>query len=142
MPIVHFPYRWLPRTVLKNLGYGWWYFTNGVRNIFRFLPVVWHDQNHDGAFLLRLIEHKLTMMESVHGGHVGDEEQRRDMRVAIELCRRLAEEHVYSGHDKDWNEAPLYFEGQRYKGRCVEMPRNEAKLLGKIIGAKVLTWWC
>lgn len=142
MPIVHFPYRWLPRTVFKNLSYGWWYFWNGVRNIARWWRVVWHDQQHDGAFLLLLVEHKLRMMERVHGGHVGDEKQRRDMRVCAELCKRLAAEEVYSSVDSEWRPLPLYFEGLRHsKTRFIEMSRAEAQLFGKIIGSKILTWW-
>lgn len=142
MPVVYFPYRWLPRTVLKNLDYGWWYFWNGVRNIARYWRVVWHQQG-EPEDLLRLIEFAIRGMERRHPEWTRQfVRDKRDMRVAAELCRRLSEQHVYSACDEEWRKVPLYFESLRYsKTRYIGMPRDEMKLLGKILGRKLMSWW-
>jgi hypothetical protein len=143
MALVYVPYRWLPRTIWPNVSYGWWYFWNGVRNLFRYAPVVWHQQYSSSADLLLLLERRLRLQAERHGGHVGDEKQKRDMLICAELCRRLADDWDYMlPDDPPWRRAS-YFEGLRYhKITWLGRKRDDARLLGKILGARVSTWWC
>jgi hypothetical protein len=44
-------------------------FFYGVRNLFLWVPVVWSDRNWDNGYLVRIVEHKLRLMEKFFGSN-------------------------------------------------------------------------
>ena len=51
-----FPYRWTPKTILKNLDYAFWDIYLGIKNTIKYLPVIWFDRDFDWEYLARLME--------------------------------------------------------------------------------------
>ena len=77
-----------------------------IKNIVRWLPIIWRDRQWDWLFLIRILNRKLKAME-VSGYYDGNTEKR--MRVARILTDRLIRnnyvENALFWHDKRWGEA-------------------------------------
>lgn len=50
---------------IKNTYYA---IVNGIRNILYWLPIVWRDQQWDYAFMLTIMQHKLSSMDEFFRG--------------------------------------------------------------------------
>lgn len=72
-------------------------FTGGIKNIFRWIPVIWSDCDYDWLPLARIIEFKLRRMSKVHetGNHVGCENQAKRMLVCANLLKQLMEDKTH-----------------------------------------------
>lgn len=125
------PYRWQPSTI-------WFALTDGIANVFRWVPVIWSDSDYDYAFLLRIMEYKLRRMAAVlESGHLLDGPRRaRQARVCAELCKRMHEDRYcenadirYPGRGKTW--ASL----------VASQESLDEKLLGRLIGKHLRSWW-
>ena len=88
-------------------------FLAGIKNLWRWLPVVWADRQWDHWFFVKIVEHKLRLMEQFFrdgGTHRIDTEQIADR---IDYCRIRASRIVaddYLGwvlrrHVQEWGEA-------------------------------------
>jgi len=88
------PYRFL-RTRYYNIKYG-------IRNLFRWLPVIWRDRTWDAHYLYSLLEFKFKNMEKDFrrcSWHVGAEKQADQIKVCRLLCKRLKEEEYTTPYD-------------------------------------------
>ncbi len=138
MKLYRVPYRWLPRTFFSNI---WWIVTDirdGVRNVFRWAPVVWFDDDSDWTHLAIIMEYKLrrwSQFEESHGHHVTSKRDAKRMLICADLLRRL--------------QADEYFENAvKYFGETVQATKasqrhqsSDQRYLGLILGKYLNHWW-
>jgi len=122
-----FPYRWLPRTIIPNSLYFIRSIKDGIANVIRWIPVIWHDCDYDWSPLSKIMEYKLRRMSNVfQQGHcVGSSKYARQTLICAELLSKIQEDEsddvTYSQHVsrmKEWQE-----------------------MFGRIIGKHLTEWW-
>ena len=90
---------WKYNTVLflyqkaNAVRYSVWGSTSGIKNIFRWVPVIWSDCDSDWSPLARIMEFKLRRMSKLHetGHHDGCENQSKRMLICAEILKQLTE---------------------------------------------------
>lgn len=101
--------------VLRFLGRVW---------IYR--RVLWHDCDYDYDPIARFLHIKLARMAEYHDRRrfIGTwETTARECRIGAELSRRILAD------DYTWRQ------------ECNKVPEHDAKMLGKLLGRKLFTWW-
>src|SRR5271157_3283300 len=95
----------------------------GVRNLYAYFPLIWHDRDWDYSSMLDLWELKFNRMAHnhlVYGHHVGNEETARQLRVCAQLCARIRDDNYadvdQERHDKKWG-----------KMKMVSLPKDDPK---------------
>lgn len=100
----------------------------GIKNLIDWFPIIWADRSWDWTYFAKIMEYKLRKMyklEIDHGIHTTSNRDAKDMLICAEILRRLID-------DDDC--------GKELKTHWKNMV-NLNKLFGKIIGAKMRTWW-
>ena len=123
-----FPYRWLPRTFFPNIGYFFYWIKTGIRNVIRWIPVIWEDEDFDWAYLARVMEFKMRNMSNYlknYGHHVNSDKDAKNLLICTNLLRRLIEDD------------PSGVSFQTHENRMNEYQET----LGKMIGKHLMTWW-
>lgn len=113
-------YNWYPRTILPNLYWFAYDVYSGIKNIIRWTPVIWNDQDFDWAYMASIMEYKLRRMHKLfktHGHHINSEKDAQKMLICAELLHRLIEDN----HDKQSNQY--------------------CKDFGILMGKHMLSWW-
>lgn len=131
-------YRWTSWFGISRNIEGMWYdLYYGIGNIFRWLPIIWSDRDWDSAFLMRMMEKKLsfTIPKTYHWHVMGADRSRRQMMICRELLRRLDRDEYYDSFYKTF-------------GRCryaavlsLKQEKADLELLGKMIGKYLTHWW-
>jgi hypothetical protein len=131
-PIVYIPYRW-SRRPLKNLSHIWYGVTRGVGNLWRWLPIIWHDKDWDWEPLAEMMEFKLRRMARVigNGSTASGPRDAKDMLICAEILKRLRADEYHG--DPPYERSRLLLEESQ--------AADEQRLLGKIIGTKMRGWW-
>ena len=100
----------------------------GIRNVIRWIPVVWYDQDFDWSFLSRIMEYKLRRMSKCigKGGFEGSKKCGRQMLICAEILKRLDEDKM----------------GKPHRVNIVENNKTYLqRYLGTIIGKYLRHWW-
>ena len=100
----------------------------GIRNIIRWLPIVWKDEDYDWEYLARIMEVKMRWMSDHFKDYpiVADsKEMSKELLICIELIKRLRKDS---------------FAGNTYKEKDANAQRHQ-EMLGRIIGRKLRCWW-
>ncbi len=164
-------YRWTIRTFKKNLLWMWRDFRHGVANLVRWFPIIWADRDYDWGYLSRMMEYKFRAMGKNFVKYricTDWELQARECFTCAELLRRLnedADEDLWqpagtrkivlkSVPRKDGSTtSEIRWDAPIKKGKIfgqgneqitsLHMKRMEEwqKMLGKLIGRKLRTWW-
>jgi len=86
----------------------------GIKNVWKWLPIVWDDKQWDHVYLYIILRHKLSIMERYfrENGHlVRSEEDAKKMKLCILLLDRLIKDdysfNAFKKHDKKWGEIDL-----------------------------------
>lgn len=118
------PYRWLPRTFFPNLYWIFYYIFRGVKNWFRWAPVVWFDEDWDWGFLASIMEYKLRRMSKCigNGCHINAKRDAKQMLICAALLKRMIEDEY------DWRKNPY-------------VSIRDQKYLGLMIGKHLMKWW-
>lgn len=82
----------------------------GLKNLIRFIPLVWQLRWWDGYWLLRLIQKQLEWMEEnwvKNTNHEGDEEIKEKIDETIKSLNSVIKEDygLYDMHNKKWEGA-------------------------------------
>jgi hypothetical protein len=100
----------------------------GLRNIVRWLPVIWHDEDYDWDYLAKVMEVKMKWMSKHFKDNarvVDSIQMSKELMICSELLRRLREDNF---NGKDYNETEL-------------ITKHHQEMLGNIIGKKLRHWW-
>lgn len=144
------PYRWLyfyngklRSSFFKNISFMWSDLKNGVRNVIRWVPVIWHDVDWDESGLLQIMEKKLRWMEKSSRKWGRGPATTKKIRVCAELLKRINEDDYFTraGYDpKTWDSVPEYQKTQIAQ-RSTKQPSWDLEYFSKIFSRNVLAWW-
>lgn len=87
---------WSRNTLFSRLHWRIKYFLTGVKNIFKWMPTIYHDRDWDGNFILKILQKKIEFQrkELVDANrHMGIDRDNRYMTLALNLLERVMEEH-------------------------------------------------
>jgi hypothetical protein len=87
---------WSRNTLFSRLHWRIKYFLTGVKNIFKWMPTIYHDRDWDGNFILKILQKKIEFQrkELVNANrHMGIDRDNRYMTLALNLLERVMEEH-------------------------------------------------
>jgi hypothetical protein len=101
-----------------------------IKNIARWIPIIWQDNDFDWTALTRVMRFKMGhLAETMQNGHlVGGPRYARQVRVCIHLLNRMEDNDYYNNPNigiKGWHEAFM----------------RDQKLLGRLIGKYLSCWW-
>jgi len=129
-----------------HLDTAFWYVRNGVRNLIRWFPVIWHDHDWDWAYLLAVMEFKFRgMQESFEKyGHLeGNEKHAREVRICAVLCNRMRKDEYlehFVGSLEAHIHAPLKVRDRAYAHEQM-MQKQDLEYLLKLMRRKLRCWW-
>ena len=129
------PYRW-SRAPLKNLAHCWWDFRNGIRNLWRWLPVIWFDCDWDWIASARILEIKLRRLaDSMNGRHVGDERRSQQARTCAALLKRMMADEYFEN-------AEMFGRRDRWTAlQSIKTAANDQRYFGLLMGKYFRNWW-
>ena len=118
---------------------------HGIKNIFRWLPIVWFDRDWDWTFLGEIMEYKLRRMADVelHGHHVTSLRDRKHQLICAELLRRMMADNYFdnAGYDPSiWPDLPAHRQVWIAK-HSNEMAKQDQRYLGMMLGKYLMNWW-
>lgn len=96
----------------------------GIKNLWKWLPIVWKDRNWDQYYLYELLHFKLQNMERLHRNYsysLYADRTADQLKVCKLLLDRLIKDEYYENtfrnHDKKWGRPKIRYEpvGDRYK---------------------------
>jgi len=102
---------WDRKTWRRHFHWKLKYFIDGVVNIFRWIPTIYHDRDWDDAFTLRMLQKKIEHQREYivkHNRHMRVDEDNFWMTVALNLIERELEE-FYSLQKYDYMECDIKF---------------------------------
>lgn len=79
----------------------------GVRNLIIWFPIIWKDRNWDHSFILIILQHKLKFQSDYiekRGVHLDAWADVRDMRLCIELIKKIQTEYYIWEYMEEYNE--------------------------------------
>jgi hypothetical protein len=113
-------------------------FKRRLINLFRWLPVIWKDEQWDHYYIYEILKHKLIIMSNsirTKGNHTLAEYDADRMMLAVRLINKVQnEEYLLELIDDD--------NITREKLQLVDLKHNKAKkLLFKILEQNIERWW-
>lgn len=99
--------------MIKRIRSAYWDFIYGMKNLYRWLPVIWKQRGWDFGFMFPLWEKQFEEMEKsferANGFVVGNKKRLKRIRICKEICRRLKDdwwyhENQFMYHDRKWGE--------------------------------------
>jgi hypothetical protein len=126
-----FCYRWLPRTIIPNISWAIHTFNQGVKNIFKWLPVVFFDRWYDYSYLVKIMQFKIHDMYyhfENYGHFIGNKKTAKQMLICSILLKRIEEDN--------------YFKNSCYNVKKSNYSQsNDMEYLFKIMNKHLLAWW-
>jgi hypothetical protein len=98
---------WDRNTLLSKLHWRIRYFFTGVKNIFKWMPTIYHDRDWDGDFILKILQKKIEFQrkELVSANrHMNIDRDNRDMTLALNLLERVREGYYELECMDYWND--------------------------------------
>jgi hypothetical protein len=132
------PYKWRPRTIWPNITSMAGDVRFGVRNFWRWAPIIWRDADFDWDYLAALMEEKLRQMaqDAKTWRGAGVDLYRRRMLVCAEILKRLRDgEWYWRNARKTFGDTSLAAE------RAMRHERADKRYLGELIGKYIDHWW-
>lgn len=102
-PVVRLSLRTFPAWLVDHWNDIAW----GIKNIIRWTPVIWFDEDFDWSNLARVMEFKLRLMEKefrVNGHHVNSKRDAKQVLICAELLNRMQKEDYYDNADSIYPE--------------------------------------
>lgn len=132
------PYKWRRRGVIDNVRCIFRQVWQGPINVFRWMPIIWFDQDWDHCFLLDILEYKFKRMsESQEHNQIVTSWplKARQLKICQVLCARLHEDNYMAN-------AQLAFHTSKDAViEAVAVQKHDQEYLGRIIGKHLVTWW-
>ena len=103
---------WSRNTLYGKLHWRIRYFLEGVKNIIRWIPTMYHDRDWDGDFILKILQKKIEHQrkELINANrHMDIDRDNRYMTLALNLLERVRQEH-YSLECMDYWDTNISFE--------------------------------
>ena len=114
----------------------WYNSTHGIRNIIRWIPIIWDDHDWDWVFLAQIMEYKLGRMAieiGDRGHHLGRERNAKQMRGCQHLMKRIIADEYHENAQKG--------HPYKYVQHGMMMEKQDLEYFGKIFGKYFRHWW-
>jgi hypothetical protein len=88
------------------------YILTGVKNLWRWFPLIWNDRDWDDYYIWVLLEKKLTNQANYIGGrgiHLNAHRDAERMRTCVKLMERIRGEY-YSGEYVDYHKSEFHWD--------------------------------
>jgi len=98
---------WSRNTLFSKLNWRIRYFLTGVKNIFKWMPTIYHDRDWDGDFILKILQKKIEFQrkELVSANrHMNIDRDNRDMTLTLNLLERVREGYYELECMDYWND--------------------------------------
>lgn len=125
--------------MIKWIEDKYWAIKTGLRNLKRWLPIIWKDQDWDHCYLLTMMETKFKYMANHHQYHgvlLRRDRTAKQLRICELLCRRLNEENYYDNADKRHPDR-----GKFWAEQVKSSAEYDNYYLGRMIGKYLREWW-
>jgi len=108
----------------------------GIRNIIRYLPLIWNDRDWDWMYLALLMEAKLRYMSvSTKDWHVmGAPRTRRQTMICAHLLHRILADDYMTNAQKSFPYRAALLMSERQK-------KEDLAYFGKLMGKHMIGWW-
>ena len=103
---------WDRTTLFGMLHWRIKYFLEGVKNIVRWIPTLYHDRDWDGSYILKILQKKIEFQrkELINANrHMDIDRDNRDMTLALNLLERVREEY-YGLECMDYWDSEIVFD--------------------------------
>ena len=103
---------WSRNTLYGKLHWRIKYFLEGVKNIVRWIPTLYHDRDWDGSYILKILQKKIEFQrkELINANrHMDIDRDNRDMTLALNLLERVREEY-YGLECMDYWDSEIVFD--------------------------------
>jgi hypothetical protein len=87
-------------------------FIQGIKNLWKWLPIIWKDRDWDDYYIWILLEKKLTYQSKYIGARDFHTRAKRDaeiMMTCVRLIKKVREEY-YSGEFMDYHKSEYHFD--------------------------------
>jgi hypothetical protein len=87
---------WDRNTLFSKLNWRIRYFLTGVKNIFKWMPTIYHDRDWDGDFILKILQKKIEFQRKElvsDNRHMNIDRDNRDMTLVLNLLERVRESY-------------------------------------------------
>lgn len=145
---------WYFRHPLEALSTIWNDMTCGVRNVVKWFPIIWFDQDYDHLYLTTLLEFKLRNMSKRFNSPacpISDGKKlAKQTLMAAELCKRMQDDINYVPEDGapelgPWirfSEDKVYAKDEKeHRSYWDYMRRQDLQMLGRVLEKHMLGWW-
>ena len=125
---MNFPYKWTLRMIPWNISWIFHSIVKGIKNLIRWAPVIWDDEDFDWEYLAKIMKVKMRWMSSQahEWGGVDNEKMARELLICAELLKRLRGDDI--SDSRFW-----YIHHTRMK--------EWQQMLGRMIGKHLRCWW-
>jgi len=109
-----------------------------VKNLIRWFPIIWEDNDYDWAFFLAVIEAKAKFMADHFEDHnlfVGVEDVVVDIRRVQFLAKKLADDEYLMA------ERPAGMEFKEFYEAADKAQHDDLVEMCELIKEKLFTWW-
>ena len=116
---------WERKTWRRYIHWRIKYFIDGIHNIIRWMPTLYHDRDWDDSFILKMLQKKIEHQRKYlvkHNRHMRVDEDNFWMTVALNLIEREKEEY-YGLEHYDYMNLEVKFHLSKHKSDCYEMKR-------------------
>ena len=99
-------FKWEFKYIPRNI-------TQGIKNLWKWFPIVWKDRDWDDHFIFEALKFKIKNTADyfvANPRYVGVEEDVRDMRICVKLIERIQDDHYqseYFNYLDDFNSKPI-----------------------------------
>ena len=83
---------WNENILFYKLPWRLRYFLTGIKNIFKWIPTIYHDRDWDGDFIYKILQKKIEFQRKElvkNNRHTDINRDNRDMTLALNLLERI-----------------------------------------------------
>ena len=121
-----------------------WAIRRGIRNLWRWFPLIWQDCDWDQDYIYRLLKKKLELMSRTHGVSMGWPEEQEKMKVCIALIERIQADDYFDMDyvlDKKNPKSLMEFPRMCAYDHNEYMIKQDVRLLFSILQKNIRCWW-
>jgi hypothetical protein len=98
-------------------------FMSGVKNLWKWFPVIWKDRDWDHNYIFEVLKFKISNQSNYIGGHDRHTTAKRDAEIMMTVTRLIdkVQEDTYSMEYMDYHKTKYFFEE-------LDEKRNDEKL--------------
>jgi len=92
----NFPTSWIYTNLNKFLFTPLQHFGQGMKNIYKWLPIIWKDRNWDHSYILEILQHKLILQREYlvsNNRHTMIDMDNKYITICLNLIERMKEEY-------------------------------------------------